>query len=155
MGRFSFDANPMPKHGVLKNDKLRITVLTPCMLRLETGAYTDMATQTVWNRDFEKVSYTTEKQGNLFTVKTGEAAFCIDLHKQAMVSVTLADGTVVTDFEKGNLLGTARTLDAVNGATKLDPGILSRSGVAVLDDSRSLLLQQDGTVEPRESCRDL
>ena len=77
MGRFSFDANPAAVHGVLKNDKLRITVLTPCMLRLETGAYTDMPTQTVWNRNLEQVSYTTEKEGNVFTVKTGETAFCI------------------------------------------------------------------------------
>ena len=155
MGRFSFDASPTPGRGVLKNDKLRITVLTPCLLRLETGVYTDMPTQTVWNRNLEQVSYTTEKQGNLFTLRTGETAFCIDLHRQAMASVTLSDGTVVTDFEKGNLLGTARTLDAVNGATRLDKGILSRSGVAVLDDSRSLLLEQDGRILPRENCRDL
>lgn len=154
MGRFSFDAKPVANRGILKNDKLRITVLTPCMLRLETGVYTDMPTQTVWNRNLEQVSYTTEKKGNLFSIKTEETAFCIDLHKQTMISVTLSDGTVVTDFESGNLLGTARTLDTVSGPTKLEKGILSRSGVAVLDDSKSLLLEQDGRILPRESCRD-
>ena len=155
MGRFSFECHPKPSSGVLKNDKLRITLLTPCMLRLETGAYTDMPTQTVWNRDLDTVKYTTQKQGNLFTIYTEEVTFCIDLHKQAMVSVTFEDGTVVTDFEKGNLLGTARTLDMVNGSTKLDKGILSKDGVAVMDDSKSLILQQDGQILPREKCKDL
>lgn len=155
MGRFSFISSPVPGSGVLKNDKLRITVLTPCLLRLEVGSYTDMPTQTVWNRNFEKVEYTTHKVGNLFSIYTKEATFCIDLGKRAMQSVILHDGTVVTDFEKGNLMGTARTLDMVNGATKLEKGILSRSGVAVMDDSKSLLLQQDGKILPRSKCSDL
>ncbi len=155
MNRFSFPCAPFAKYGVLKNDKLRITVLTPCMLRLETGSYTDLPTQTVWNRDLGRVAYTTEKEGNLFVIRTHETEFCIDLASQKMHSITLADGTVVTDFEKGNLMGTARTLDMVNGATKLEKGILSRSGVAVMDDSKSLLLRQDGTILPRESCTDL
>lgn len=155
MGRFSFAASPVPGSGVLKNDKLRITMLTPCLLRLEVGSYTDMPTQTVWNRNLEKVEYTTHKTGNLFSIYTKEATFCIDLGKRAMQSITLHDGTVVTDFEKGNLMGTARTLDMVNGATKLEKGILSRSGVAVMDDSKSLLLEQDGRILPRKKCTDL
>lgn len=154
MGRFSFDCQPVPTTGVLKNDKLRITLLTPCMLRLETGCYTDMPTQTVWNRNLDQVAYTTQKQGNLFTIYTKEVSFCIDLQKQAMHAITLVDGTRVTDFEKGNLLGTARTLDMVNGATKLEKGILSKSGVSVMDDSKSLLLSQDGRILPRKSCSD-
>jgi len=155
MGRFSFDCQSAPDCGVLKNDKLRITLLTPCLLRLETGGYTDAPTQTVWNRKLDRVAYTTQKQGNLFTLRTREVSFCIDLHKRAMVSVTLADGTVVTDFEKGNLLGTARTLDGINGSVKLEKGIMSQSGVSVLDDSRSLLLAKDGHILPREKCTDL
>ena len=155
MDRFSFPCDPAPLGGVLKNDKLRITVLTSCMLRLETGSYTDQPTQTVWNRNFPKVSYRTEKSGNLFSVITEDVTFCIDLKKRKMQSIILADGTVVTDFHKGNLLGTARTLDMVNGATKLEMGILSRSGVAVMDDSKRLILNSDGTISTRENCTDL
>jgi alpha-glucosidase (family GH31 glycosyl hydrolase) len=72
-----------------------------------------------------------------------------------MERILLGDGTVVTDFRKGNLLGTARTLDNVNGSTSLEKGIMSLSGVAVMDDSNSLLLDSNGAILPREECRDL
>lgn len=38
--------------------------------------------------------------------------------------------------------GTARTLDQVNGACELEPGIMSWFGSAVLDDSKSLLMTE-------------
>ena len=155
MNRFSFPATPVAKHNVYKTSRMRLTLLTPCLLRLETGTFTDMPTQTVWNRDFPRISCTWGQENGVFTLKTSECVFQIDVSRQKMISVTLADGTVVKDFEKGNLLGTARTLDMVNGATKLEKGVLSRSGVAVMDDSESLLLDQEGNILPRESCRDL
>jgi hypothetical protein len=37
--------------------------------------------------------------------------------------------------DKGNLLGTTRTLDGIRGATELDPGLLSRDGWTLIDDS--------------------
>ena len=155
MDRFSFPATPVAKHNVFKTKYMRITVLTPCLLRLETGETTDQATQTVWNREFPKVNCTWGQKDGIFLLKTTEASFRIDVRKGRMLSATLRDGTVVRDFEKGNLLGTARTLDMVNGDTKLQKGILSRSGVAVMDDSDSLLLMPDGTIAPRGSCSDL
>lgn len=155
MERFSFPAAPTAKHNVYKTKTMRITVLTPCLLRLETGSFTDLPTQTVWNRDFPKFNCTWGQQDGIFTLRTSEAIFRIDIRKGKMISVTLQDGTLVKEFEKGNLLGTARTLDMVNGATKLGKGVLSRSGVAVMDDSKSLLFSQEGTILPREGCTDL
>jgi len=154
MSRFSFPCEPVAKNGVFKTSSLRITVLTPCLLRLEVGSFTDMPTQTVWNRNFSYVPCTHSQSAQLFTVQTGDVTFCIDIRAKKMRSITLKNGETVTDFTKGNLLGTARTLDNVNGATHLDSGIMSRSGVAVLDDSKSLLLDQDGTILPREKCSD-
>ncbi len=52
---------------------------------------------------------------------------------------------------EGNLGGTARTLDGVDGAIDLEPGLLSIHGVAVLDDSCSLLLESDGWLGSREA----
>ncbi len=155
MGRFSFPANPVAKHNIFKTKHMRITVLTPCLLRLETGDFTDLPTQTVWNRDFPKISCTWGQEQGIFTLKTSETTFRIDISRRRMLSVTLQDGTLVKDFEKGNLLGTARTLDGVNGATRLNPGVLSRSGVAVMDDSESLLLDEEGAIQPRTKCTDL
>ena len=154
MARFSFDSHPRAKHNIYKTRHMRITVLSPRLLRLESGSFTDLATQTVWNRDFPKVKCTWGQEGAVFTLKTEECIFRIDVTKCRMLSVTPAGGREVRDFENGNLLGTARTLDMVNGATKLQKGILSRSGVTVLDDSESLLLDEDGRILPREKCRD-
>ncbi len=155
MERFSFEARPRAKHHIFRTSKMRITLLTPCLLRLESGNFTDLPTQTVWNREFPEFPCTHSQEGREFTLNTGECIFRIDAAKYRMLSVTLPDGTVVTDFEEGNLLGTARTLDMVNGSTKLQKGILSRSGVAVMDDSKSLLLDQEGNILPRAQCRDL
>ena len=66
-----------------------------------------------------------------------------------MQNVKLSDGRVVTDFKSGNLKGTRRTLDVTFGGVKLGDGIISRNGVALVDDSASLTLLSDGTVEPR------
>ncbi len=52
---------------------------------------------------------------------------------------------------EGNLGGTARTLDNVDGECPLEEGLLSRNGITVLDDSRSLLLGGDGRLEPRRT----
>ena len=155
MSRFAFTAAPAAKHNVFKTKHMRITLLTPQLLRLETGNLTDLPTQTVWNRDFPKVNCTWGQENGIFTLKTTETVFRIDVSRGKLLSVTLKDGTLVKDFEKGNLLGTARTLDGINGRTKLNPGILSRSGVAVMDDSKSLLLHPDGSIHARPECSDL
>ena len=155
MGRFSFDCKPKSVNGIFKTKSMRITLLTPCLIRLETGHFTDLPTQTVWNREFPKVPCKTMQNRNIFTIETEEVTFCIDVVKNQMSGIILSDGSFVTEFDSGNLLGTARTLDNINGAVKLNKGIMSRSGVAVMDDSRSLLLSQDGRILPRENCTDL
>ena len=155
MKRFAFSAMPLNRDSIIESEHCRITVLTPCMLRLESGIYMDSPTQTVWNRDLGAVSFDIKKHRNIWTVTTDEVSFSVNIAKGTMESVTLKDGSVVTDFNKGNLLGTARTLDNVNGAVRLEKGILSRSGVAVMDDSKSLPLMEDGTIVPRPACNDL
>ena len=58
--------------------------------------------------------------------------------------------------EATDLRGTARTLDEADGAIELEHGIISRFGYGILDDSRSLVITEDGWVEPRkEDCIDI
>jgi len=52
-----------------------------------------------------------------------------------------------------NLKGTARTLDGVSGRTVLGDGVVSRSGMALLDDSGALLLNDEGWPVPNETSR--
>jgi alpha-glucosidase (family GH31 glycosyl hydrolase) len=51
--------------------------------------------------------------------------------------------------DTGNLKGTTRTLDFANGYTPLNDGLISRSGWALLDDSRSLVFNDQSWLEPR------
>ena len=48
------------------------------------------------------------------------------------------------------LKGTARTLDEADGEIPLEPGIISANGYAVLHDSTSQILLEDGWIEPRK-----
>ena len=140
---------------VYQKGDLRISLLTSRLLRVEKGSFTDLPTQTVWNRELGDVAYHILKEDDICTIRTEEAAFSMDMAQGKVRSVTLGDGTVVTDFQRGNLLGTARTLDTANGAVKLEPGILSRSGASMMNDSKSLLLNADGTISPRSACSDV
>ena len=42
-----------------------------------------------------------------------------------------------------------RTLDEADGAIPLEHGILSKNGFSLIDDSKTMALKSDGTVEPR------
>ena len=139
---------------IFQNDTLRISLLLPTVLRVEKEDFTDLPTQTVLYRDFGDVAATLSEAGHCLTVKTAAATFTIDLSSGKVSPITLADGTVVNDPEAGILPGTARTLDTVDGATKLERGITSWNGVSVLDDSKSLLLAEDGSILPRKACSD-
>jgi alpha-glucosidase (family GH31 glycosyl hydrolase) len=132
--------------------KLRVSVLTSRLLRLETvrgGAFCDQPTQKVWFRDLDRPRFSVEESGDGMTLRTSDCIFKIDLGKRALTSVTFKSGKTVTDFQSGNLKGTCRTLDGVNGAHSLENGLMSRGGVSVLDDSKSCLIAADGSVLPR------
>ena len=133
---------------------VRISVLTSRLLRVETinadGAFCDQPTQKVWYRDFEQPRFDASQEGQMLTVRTEQAIFHYHLRKKKMESITLRSGRTVTDFESGNLRGTARTLDQSTGAVPLTKGVVSKNGVATLDDSASLLLLEDGTITPRQ-----
>ena len=137
-----------------RNKLLRISVITPRLIRIEKDAFTDLPTQSVFFRDLGIVSFHWSVSGKRGTLETDEVTFQIDIRRGILLSAKLSEGYTVTDFKKGILPGTARTLDMVNGSTKLEKGILSRSGGSTLNDSNSLLLK-DGEIIPREKCRDI
>lgn len=54
----------------------------------------------------------------------------------------------------GDLGGTARTLDDINGRVELGPGVVSKAGYATIDDSKSMLLDEKGWIAPRRPGAD-
>ncbi len=149
---------------IYKNDYLRISLIAPRLIRTETaalldvstrgGLFTDLPTQTVQNRDFCRIEYSLEDRDKIIIVKTDSCLFEICKKNGDVLSVEMFNFGTVKNFKNGRLPGTARTLDRKNGRTKLEKGITSRSGASVMDDSSSLLIDNDGNIIPRRKCTD-
>lgn len=138
---------------VIKRDGFRVSVLTPGLIRIEKGAFCDEATQCVWCRDFERPSFNVSENDAELVIRTTDADFYISKIRKAVVKVVLKDGRIVRNFSKGVLPGTRRTLDMTDGKVRLGKSVVSKNGVAVLDDSRSLVLKDDKILQ-REKCSD-
>lgn len=129
----------------------RFTVLTPQLIRMEWSAdkkFEDHASFVFINRRLAVPKFSKEIDGQKLTLKTdaltltyapsGDGQFTAD-----SLSITLAvDNNPVTwhpgDKDPENLQGTTRTLDGARGnQTKepIEPGLVSRSGWALVDDS--------------------
>lgn len=146
--------------NTIQGDKYRFTLLTPCLIRMEyreDGKFEDRPTQVVWNRKFDPVDFRVEKKDEgfeLFTDRmhvtyTGGPFTKNSLNLNA-VGGQNAYGAVWYYGEKGdNLGGTARTLDEVDGECPLQEGIMSRSGCSQIDDSHSLVLDENGWTQVR------
>ena len=136
--------------NILVLEDVRISVILPGVIRIEKGAFCDKPTQSFWYRNFGKINFTSEKQGNKVIIKTDEAEFCINASSGKPLWAK-RDGLTSKCNNKNNLKGTARTLDQAKGEVKLLDGVVSLDGAAVVDDTASLVLEADGQVMPRES----
>jgi len=168
--------NARPK-GIIRGERYRITVLTPSLLRLEyleEGAFEDRATQVVINRRFEvplfQTSYETVDGVEWLTVETEKLRLRYDQREFSKEGLCIwvkdLDGAVWHfGQELHDLKGTYRTLDRADGdefvsgeqreQICLENGVISREGFSVIDDSCSMILTEDGWVEPRKACKDL
>lgn len=143
---------------------LRLSVLSERILRVERseGAFCDAPTQTVFHRDFAKPQFEVTENDNKVVVTTKSAVFEVD--KRTLKVRCAIDGRTVSPSPRTNLGGTARTLDGTFGVTlsrkngrgkdhfffaNIRAGVMSSNGVAELDDSKSLLLNADGSLSPR------
>ena len=151
------DGNPVAdKRAMVVCGNARFTILTPRLVRLEYSPdnnWTDEKTLTVINRSlplphFKKsVSKSSARvETDFLTLDYKNDGKPFDKHN---LSITfMLNGHELKWHpgipDTGNLLGTMRTLDGVDGAsfdkTKLEKGILSRDGWAVIDDSTTPLL---------------
>ena len=152
--RFKIDCSPVAhKTHTIVRDNVRFTVLTPCLLRVEIqsrGNFCDEPTQSVWFRDFQKPEFKVNESSGTIEIKTTKANFLYNLKTKKMVRIKLRDGRVVTNYKAGNLKGTCRTLDITAGVITLGDGVCSKNGVAILDDSDTLVLKEDGAILPRK-----
>jgi alpha-glucosidase (family GH31 glycosyl hydrolase) len=171
------EMNAWPKHfelavepaaqpeAVLRGPNVRFTVLTSRLLRLEyspSGDFEDRASQAFWFGrqpvpDFEVVQSPTRME-----IITEHLHLCYAVgqrgFKRGTLSIKLREtGTVwhFGDRNPDNLLGTARTLDGANGRVRMEPGLMSRAGWAVVDDSAGLVFDDEGWLTPRTSPKNV
>ena len=141
----------------------RFTVLTPELIRMEWSAdakFEDHASLVFLNRKLSipKFLLTTEASGRTEIVSIKTSALTLRyLPNEApdgkfdanTLNITMhLDGSDVVwkpgTPDAGNLLGTADTLDGVTGANiNLEPGLLSRNGWTVVDDTMRPLFDSD------------
>jgi len=150
------DAPPNPvadSKAVIIAGHARFTVLTPAMIRMEWSAddrFEDRASFAFVNRRLEVPEFTTTRDGDWTIIKTPELTlrYRADGGRFANdnLSIELQCAGKPVKWtpgmpDTGNLRGTTRTLDGVSGACELEPGLLSRDGWAVVDDSKRLLFE--------------
>ncbi len=149
--KWKSDSKTDSKYIFIKNN-VRFSVLTPRLLRVEydkNGIFTDEPTQAIINRNFDKPEFKVIEDNNCVIIVTTRTMFKYDTAKHRMLGISLKGGKTLNKFNKNNLKGTYRTLDATIGEIKLGDGLMSRDGVAVYDDSKSLILNENGTIGER------
>lgn len=125
----------------------RFTVLTAQLIRMEwteNRRFEDHASLVFIHRRLPVPSFKTRTEGEWLVVETGKLIlkYKKDSGKfnadNLAVEFNLNGRTVIWHpgmEDKGNLGGTIRTLDGVQGDTPLEPGLISRDGWVLVDDS--------------------
>ena len=146
--------------AVVTGPNYRFTVLTSRLIRMEYSAddsFEDRATQLVLSREFELPPFRVIDHGDHLQIITAHLQLSYDKLPfspsglSVQVTGNLSDHKSVWRFGEPatDLGGTARTLDDIDGPVPLQPGLMSRHGFAIVDDSSSLVFDDAGWPEPR------
>lgn len=151
------------KNNIVLFGDYRITVLSDRLFRIEKDAekiFTDQATQSVWFRDLGEVEFVKKAFADRVEITTKCAKLVVNNDYEK--SFIVLDKKKKKLSNDGNLLGTYRTLDGFDGDryiydrggklfTKIEfeNGVCSKTGVAVLDDKKGLILDADGMLKSR------
>lgn len=158
---FRLNYRPMAdKKAIVCGEKVRFTILTPRMIRVEyseCNTFEDRASQTFWYREQPVPEFGVKNDGKKIEVTTeylhlsyvGEGR---PFQKDTLsIKIRNIDKTWhYGDEDMKNLFGTARTLDGVDGELELEKGLVSESGWSILDDSKTLVFNDDYQLEQRK-----
>ncbi|KZZ87307.1 Glycoside hydrolase, family 31 [Moelleriella libera RCEF 2490] len=164
MEAFSFPCEPVANSAaVVSGSNYRFTVVNDTVLRYEwseDGQFEDRASAFAINRNFSPPDFTVNDTEEKLEIITQTYHVTYDKKRFSRSGLAVGFASKVTlwgaDWRFGetasdNLGGTARTLDEVDGRCDMGHGILSRTGFSTLDDSQTMLFEQDGTVAPRRA----
>ncbi len=153
---------------IFKGQKYRITILTERLIRFEyseNGLFYDGLTERVLNRDFPVPQYTVKEDNKYLEIATKYFKLTYVKERPFVGSKIAPDATLKvilqnTDKlwyfnhpEARNFRGTASSLDENSAKTGLYKGLYSTDGFASIDDSTSLLLEENGKLTPPSENR--
>lgn len=154
--------------GVIVGKRYRITILSDILVRLEysaEGKFEDRPTEQVLYRNFPVPRYTKQEDNNFLVV--GTKYFKLEYQKEMpfigskatpdqYLKITLNNSDKTWYFgcaEARNFKGTAYSLDNADGSANYKNGLYSTDGFVSIDDSKSLILNEDGTYSRRTDDR--
>src|SRR5262245_12015629 len=132
---FKLDAQPQARpEAMVIVPHARFTVLTSRLLRLEyspTDQFEDRASQIFWYRAQPVPDFAVEREANRVVITTAHLRLSFQFTAHGFTRESLSIEVKAVDHlwkygDRGgrqNLRGTARTLDGVNGALYLEPGL--------------------------------
>jgi alpha-glucosidase (family GH31 glycosyl hydrolase) len=157
---FKIDAQPFPHpQAVVTVPQARFTILTSRLIRMEysqkerfedrPGQFFQFRNQPVpqfrLQQSEEKIEIFTKQLKLVYIPGSG-------FSKETLSIQILETGKQwrYGDSDPANLMGTARTLDMQTGPVNMEPGLLSRSGWSVVDDSQNPVFTPEGWLTSRE-----
>ena len=149
---FEFPNDPVAQAGaVISGPHVRFSVLTPRLFRMEyspTAQFEDRPSQAFWFRKQPVPAFNVIRTADQIQIETDSLRLDYQINPGGFthqsLSVLLKEfGKTwhLGDRDRDNLRGTTRTLDGVNGAARLEQGLMSRKGWAIVDDSASLVFE--------------
>jgi alpha-glucosidase (family GH31 glycosyl hydrolase) len=157
--KLHLESKPNPE-AVVQSSSWRFTLLTSRLIRIEYDAhqlFEDHPSQVFWHRNKPAPAYQNIIRNSNLEIKTEHLRLsCLtDLApEQSRLEIQIpALGTVwhLGDKDPLNLAGTYRTLDRADGPVALETGLISRSGWSVVDDTHSLVFNEQSWLEPRSN----
>ena len=159
-----------PVNSIIKGKKYRITILSELLIRLEyseTGEFEDRPTELVMSRKFPAVKFEAKDDNTFLTVSTSyftlfyrkEMPFeGTKLSPDSNLKIELKNTDKVWYYhhpEVRNFGGSAYSLDGLGGTgkVKVERGLYSVDGFVSLDDSTSLIFNEDGSLGKRNDTR--
>ncbi len=152
----NYNARPNAKNTVI-NGNIRFSVITTRLIRIESGNFIDDASQSVLNRNFSAPQFDVEESDDMLTINTKYLS--VRYKKGQPLSGDSLKITLLTkpytcwhygDKESFNLGGTVSTLDGVAGDCKIGDGVCSIDGYSIIDDSNTLLFDNEGWFKARQ-----
>lgn len=146
--------------AVFISGSMRFTILKSRLIRIEyapNGQFEDRPSQIFWHREQPVPEFTTRQTDEWLTIETDYLHIRYKLGEELnyrYLQITLKESGIIWHYgdpDSNNLGGTARTLDRANGRIPLGQGLVSLSGWSIVDDTRTLVLDDSGALTNRNA----